>query len=417
MYSLGLSDIDLIPTKQQLCGANGTNLDILGALFLTFTSIDKSGKRWSTHQLCYIQNGNSSNIYLSRGACEQLGIISTSFPQIGNAQQGAIASTLKTASSNPCTCPKRSPPPQTPKTIPFKPTEANREKLEEWLLNHYKSSTFNICEHQTLPLIPGPPLHIMIQDDAQPHTVHTPIPVPIHWQKEVKKGLDRDVKLGVIEPVPWGTPTTWCSRMVVVAKKDGTPRRTVDLQPLNAVSCRQTHHTVSPFHQASTVPHHTKKTIFDAWNGYHSIPICEDDRNLTTFITPWGCYRYKTTPQGYLAAGDAYTRRFDELIADIKNKTKCVDDTILWTDDIEKSFFQACEFLTRCGENGIILNPTKFRFAEDTVEFAGFDITPTSVKPCAKYLQAIENFPTPTDVIVVKNIKFKHFHSTSVLNH
>ena len=26
---------------------------------------------------------------------------------------------------------------------------------------------------------------------------HTPIPVPLHWQEEVKAGLDRDVNLGV----------------------------------------------------------------------------------------------------------------------------------------------------------------------------------------------------------------------------
>jgi len=38
------------------------------------------------------------------------------------------------------------------------------------------------------------------------------------------------VALGIIEPVPTGTPTTWCSRMVTVPKKDGTPQSMVDLQ-------------------------------------------------------------------------------------------------------------------------------------------------------------------------------------------
>ena len=45
----------------------------------------------------------------------------------------------------------------------------------------------------------------------------------------VKADLDRDVKLGLLEKVPMGVPTTWQSRMVVVAKKSGKPRRTVDL--------------------------------------------------------------------------------------------------------------------------------------------------------------------------------------------
>ena len=33
----------------------------------------------------------------------------------------------------------------------------------------------------------------------------------------------------------------------------------------------------------------------------------------------FGRYRYKTAPQGYLAAGDAYTERFDRIIADIQD--------------------------------------------------------------------------------------------------
>ena len=45
----------------------------------------------------------------------------------------------------------------------------------------------------------------------------------------MKADIERDVKLGILEKVPMGVPTTWQSRMVVVAKKSGKPRRTVDL--------------------------------------------------------------------------------------------------------------------------------------------------------------------------------------------
>ena len=60
--------------------------------------------------------------------------------------------------------------------------------------------------------------------------------------------------LGVIEMVPPGTPVTWLHNMVVTAKTDGTPRRTVDLQALNKVSIRETHHTIPPAKQARSIP-------------------------------------------------------------------------------------------------------------------------------------------------------------------
>ena len=249
----------------------------------------------------------------------------------------------------------------------------------------------------------GPPMKLMIDPDAEPVAYHTPVPVPLHWQNDVKAGLDQDVRLGVLEPVPIGEPVTWCHRMVVCAKKTGKPRRTVDLQSLNRHATRETHHTPSPFHQARSVPHGKKKTVLDAWNGYHSVPIRKEDRHLTTFITPWGRYRYKTAPQGYIASGDGYTRRYDEIVATIPNKTKCIDDVLLWSNTIEESFNQTADWLDTCGRHGITLNPDKFVFAEDEVEFAGFQITLDMVRPCQRYLQSILEFPTPRNITDVRS--------------
>jgi hypothetical protein len=61
-------------------------------------------------------------------------------------------------------------------------------------------------------------------------------------------------------------------------------------------------------------------------------------------ITPRDRYRYKTAPQGYIASGDGvFSRRFDEIVGDVTNKSKCIDDTLLWSDDITSSFFQAVD--------------------------------------------------------------------------
>lgn len=326
-------------------------------------------------------------------------MISESFPTIGETAVHHIEANASVV----CSCPKRVIPPAPPATLPYPATDENRERLQQYLLDYYSASTFNICEHQLLPLMEGPPLKLLIDPDAKRVAFHTPIPVPIHWQDAVKAGLDRGVNLGVIEPVPIGNPVSWCHRMVICAKKSGEPRRTVDFQPLNAHATRETHHTQSPFHQVRAVPHGMKKTVFDAWNGYHSVPLCKEDREYTTFITPWGRYRYCTTPQGYISSGDGYSRRFDAIVSDIPQKIKVIDDTLLWEDTLEKSFFQACKWLDICGRNGITLNPNKFVLGADVVEFSGFEITPDSVRPCKKFLQAITDFPTPTNITDIRS--------------
>ncbi|CAB4009714.1 Hypothetical predicted protein, partial [Paramuricea clavata] len=64
---------------------------------------------------------------------------------------------------------------------------------------------------------------------------------------------------------------------------------------------------------------------------------------------------------------------------------------------------KAVDWLDLCGHHGIILNPEKFVFGADTVEFAGFEITPDSVRPCKKFLNAILNFPKPTNITDIRS--------------
>lgn len=404
LTKMGLDRRHLLPVNLKMTAANHGAINIVGALALRISGTSPSNTQLETRQMVYFTTA-TDRMFLSKQACIALGMIPPSFPTIGETSAASSTEDAPPADTqtSPCTCPRREPPPPPPTSLPFPATKENRERLEKWLLDYYSSSSFNVCQHQTLPKMSGPPIRLMVDPDAHPVAHHTPIPVPVHWQDDVKAGLDQDVRLGVIEPVPIGTPVTWCHKMVICPKKSGKPRRTVDLQPLNRHATRETHHTQSPFHQARKVPHHTKKTVFDAWNGYHSIALDEEDRHLTTFITPWGRYRYLVAPQGYISSGDGYSRRFDEIVADFPQKTKCVDDTLMWSNTIEDSFFQAVKWLDICGNNGIILNPSKFQFGKDTVEFAGFEITPTTVRPCARYLEAIQHFPTPQNITDVRS--------------
>ena len=85
----------------------------------------------------------------------------------------------------------------------------------------------------------GEPVSIHFKADVTPYAVHTPIPIPHHWKERVKADIDRDTRLGIIEPIPQGIITLWCVRMVVTPKKNGDPRRMVYLQKLNKAASRK----------------------------------------------------------------------------------------------------------------------------------------------------------------------------------
>ena len=385
MQQLKLSHQHLQHSGRTVATAGGFRLQSFGWCYISFTI--NSAETVQPVHFCH----QVSRLYLSKVACIELKLLPPNFP---HSNLPAILES-KSAMINKVVEIRHSPP--QPDEIPFSPVEKNIPKLELYLKEAFSSSTFN-----SSPPFPAmantTPAKIHIKPGAEPDPKHVPIPIALHWQDIIKKQLDDDVAKGVIEVVPVGEPIKWCSQMVIVQKKDGSLRRTVNYQRLNSQCDRETHHCQPPFMLATQIPPNVKKTVFDAVDGYHVIPLHKDSKHYTTFITPWGAYRYCHLPQGFVASADAYTRRYDDLIANFPRKVKCIDDVLLWDNDIKSSFFRAWEFLSFCANNGIVLSKKKFKFCQDNVEFAGLQILQNGIAPSKKILQAIEEFPTPTSL-------------------
>ena len=226
--------------------ANRECIDIRGALFLT---VKASGRL--THVMVYV-SPDVQGMYLSKQCLVELGVISNKFPCAG--EMNIIGTVGHSPPNNlphdgfenlenvgqvcantmaDCGCLLRQSPPTRPSKLPFNCSAENIGKMKDWLINRYAASTFNKCTHQSLPFIKAEPMKLHTDENVTPVAHHTPAIVPLHFRDKVKEGLDADERLGVIERVPEGVPTTWLHRMVIMPKENGDPRRTVDLSPLN----------------------------------------------------------------------------------------------------------------------------------------------------------------------------------------
>ena len=181
-----------------------------------------------------------------------LAIISDNFPTVGETQvkpqttltsrpDSISASTCDSSLTADCSCPQRQIPPPPPPRI------THNSVSTFWIITDPTHSIVNICDHQTLPLMSGPPMKLMVDPKTKPVAHYTHVPVPLHGQDDVKAHLDQNVRLSVLEPVSIDGPVTWCHRMVVCAKKKDTHCRAV-FQAFKAHAKSKTHHTQSPFH-------------------------------------------------------------------------------------------------------------------------------------------------------------------------
>ena len=401
---LGLNEHNLISCNKTVSTVGNFKMNCIGWLPIEFGI---GGRK--TKQALYICE-NIQKIYFSKKACVDVGLLPDFFPkksiftnQLPQTNQTSILAVNQP--ENPKTptitkLPVKSPHlPTRPAKLPYPATPENIPKLKEWLLQGFKETAFSkVGTDGLFPHLAGPPAHVHLKSSAIPKACHCPIPVPFHLKTAVKKALDDDVARGIITPVPLGTPTEWCSTMVVQSKKDGRPRRTIDYQYLNDYCMRETHPQQSPFNLAMQVPPKSFKTILDAVDGYHSVMLDEESQALTTFITEWGRYRYTRMPQGFIAAGDAYTSRYDAIIDGVLRKVKIVDDVLLHDSSIEQAFYHTFDYLTLVYQKGVVLNINKFVFCEIDVEFAGLSLTSKGVAPSKSMLSAIADFPVPSSL-------------------
>ena len=117
-----------------------------------------------------------------------------------------------------------------------------------------------------------------------------------------------------------------------------------------------------------------------------------------------GRFRYARAPQGYGSSNDGYTQRTDTILRNCPEKLekpdydKIVDNIIQWSDSVEQSFIRICNILAHCSTAGMVFNPTKFYFAKEEIQYAGFIIGKDSIRPTDSYLQAIQEFPSPQNI-------------------
>jgi hypothetical protein len=69
-----------------------------------------------------------------------------------------------------------------PPELPFPATEENKDKLRKFFEDYYRSSTFNTCQHQPLPMLHG----IHVKENARPHAIYTLATVLIHWKAKLR---------------------------------------------------------------------------------------------------------------------------------------------------------------------------------------------------------------------------------------
>ncbi len=137
-------------------------------------------------------------------------------------------------------------------------------------------------------------------------------------------------------------------------------------------------------------------SILDAKCGFWQIPLDEESSKLTTFMTPFGRYKFLRMPYGISTGSEVFQRCMEQLFSGQPCEI-IVDDILIWGSSVEEHDKRLKCVLDRVRAINMQLNPTKCRFRVSEVPYVGHLLTDKGVKPDPEKTKAIRQMPTPED--------------------
>ncbi|XP_055591841.1 uncharacterized protein K02A2.6-like isoform X1 [Uranotaenia lowii] len=233
---------------------------------------------------------------------------------------------------------------------------------------------------------------IQLKENSIP-VLHYKKRIPMSLHERLKVDLNSMVQANIITPVDY--PTDWVNNMQIVEKPNGSLRICLDPKPLNA--CIKREHFLIPKGEDILCRMSGKQifTVLDLQNGFWQMELDRKSSDLTTFMTPFGRFRWNRVPFGISSAPEMFQKRMVQLFGDIPGVEVYFDDILIAGSDFTEHDCILTIVLQRARDNNIRFNSSKVQYRTKRVKFMGHIITAGQVEPDQSYIQAIINMPKP----------------------
>ncbi len=389
LRSLGVSKKILQPAKTRMFSFSGKQEKCLGILL-----VELANEHYKALVEVNICPHVSDNLLLSLEVSKALGYVRPEFPQIIPPTEPLDPEATVRCDPVAISSTKL----ESRWVLDDSATEAELKEMRDKLIKAYPDVFY---DGKGLPPMTGDKMHISLDENAVPFKVTTARKLPHAAREDIKRQLEDMVKKVIIAPV--NEPTKWVHPMVVVLKADGSWRLCVDLTKLNKYVLRPYYPMTTP-KDAVELPRTARRfASLDAKTGYWQILLDEESQELTTFITPYGRFKFLRNPMGLASAQDEYCRRGDEALAGVANLRKVVDDILVYGESNQELLDKVREVLERCREHKITLNKKKFQFGLEEINYVGYKVSSDGVRADESKLSAIANFPQPTNLVELRS--------------
>lgn len=200
------------------------------------------------------------------------------------------------------------------------------------------------------------------------------------------------------------TNSAYASPVLLVPKASGEKRLVVDFRKLNAQTVKQNFpipHMDDCFEMLAGCG---LFTTLDLLSGYLQVPLSEESKHKTAFITPDCTAEFQRLCFGLVNAPYVFSKLMNLVLGPLRNSVAVsyLDDILVpareWNDILQRLRL----IFERLLDAKLTLNLKKCEFGKIQIKFLGYKFTKDGLLPDAKKLDAIRHFPILTDKHEVK---------------
>lgn len=216
-----------------------------------------------------------------------------------------------------------------------------------------------------------------------------------------KEEVAKMLKRGVIEP----SNSAWASPVVLVTKKDGTPRFCLDYRKLNDCTVKDAYPLPRVDDCIDSLSGAKYFSSLDLNSGFWQVAMKPEDREKTAFATTMGLYQFTVMSFGLANAPSTFERLMENVLRGLQWE-QCLlymDDIIIPSKTVREGLERLEHVLQRLQMANLKLKPSKCSLFQTEVIFLGHIVSESGIATNPEKISAVKNWVTPTNSKEVKS--------------
>ncbi|XP_062541995.1 uncharacterized protein K02A2.6-like [Armigeres subalbatus] len=226
-------------------------------------------------------------------------------------------------------------------------------------------------DKQEFPKVPGIRIKFSVDKKVSP-VKNAYYNVPAAFRDGARNRVLDMENRGIIERVT--KAPNWISGMSAVAKGKDDFRLVVNMRGPNKAINREYYRL--PLLEEMKVKLHGARYFskLDLSNAYYHLELCEESRDLTTFLTEMGMFRFTRLMFGVNCAPEIFQREMVRILEGVENLIVYIDDILMFAATIEELHTTVAQVLRILRAHNLTVNENKCEFDRTRLKFLGHEL-------------------------------------------